>query len=334
MWACPIGSADEAPCPTLNLQEAMRFKPVASTGVTRRSKQPLRLGGYDVPTGAILMVPFDAVHRCNFERPDDFWPVRACGAGVPARLLRLCTATRERKEARPLPALVLGCAPAGGSCWRAASQSCSIRAPALGLWFCALPVRRAPPRHRQRDSYGPAVSLSSPAQERWLDPMAAYLPEEGAPAHDGEPAPGSASPLAKPAPGASTPPATPALGPATPGASPAPVSASPPATPALGTTAAGLAPGAASPPTTLLLGPATPGAELAPAAAPSPATPALDAAASGLPGGPAPPAASPGGGAPKRFLAFSTGPRQVRPGGKRVCGCIPCWLHGGVPGGD
>jgi cytochrome P450 len=70
----------------------MRFKPVASTGVTRRSKQPLRLGGYDVPAGAILMVPFDAVHRCNFERPDDFWPVRACRGRVQAHLRCLCAA--------------------------------------------------------------------------------------------------------------------------------------------------------------------------------------------------------------------------------------------------
>ena len=75
----------------------MRFKPVASTGVTRRSKQPLRLGGYDVPAGAILMVPFDAVHRCNFERPDDFWPVRACCAAVPARLRRHCGAKEVSK---------------------------------------------------------------------------------------------------------------------------------------------------------------------------------------------------------------------------------------------
>lgn len=58
------------------LQEAMRFKPVASTGTTRKAKQALRLGGYAIPAGTLLLVPFDPVHRCNFERPDDFWPVR------------------------------------------------------------------------------------------------------------------------------------------------------------------------------------------------------------------------------------------------------------------
>lgn len=59
-------------------QEAMRFKPVASTGTTRHTKRPLTLGGHTIPAGALLLVPFDPVHRCNFERPDDFWPVRAC----------------------------------------------------------------------------------------------------------------------------------------------------------------------------------------------------------------------------------------------------------------
>lgn len=56
----------------------MRFKPVASTGTTRHTKRPLTLGGYTIPAGALLLVPFDPVHRCNFERPDDFWPVRTC----------------------------------------------------------------------------------------------------------------------------------------------------------------------------------------------------------------------------------------------------------------
>ncbi len=58
-------------------QEAMRFKPVASTGTTRHTKRPLTLGGHLIPAGALLLVPFDPVHRCNFERPDDFWPVCA-----------------------------------------------------------------------------------------------------------------------------------------------------------------------------------------------------------------------------------------------------------------
>ena len=60
-------------------QEAMRMRPVASTGVTRFAKRNMQLGQYFIPKGTMLLVPFDAVHHFhgNWEDPDSFMPV--CG---------------------------------------------------------------------------------------------------------------------------------------------------------------------------------------------------------------------------------------------------------------
>lgn len=59
-------------------QEAMRVRPVASTGTTRYTKRDMRLGGHLVPKGTLLDVPFDAVHHFpgNWADPDAFTPVR------------------------------------------------------------------------------------------------------------------------------------------------------------------------------------------------------------------------------------------------------------------
>ena len=61
-------------------QEAMRVRPVASSGTTRIAKRKLQLGPYNIPAGSMLLVPFDAVHhfKGNWEQPDDFIPVRLC----------------------------------------------------------------------------------------------------------------------------------------------------------------------------------------------------------------------------------------------------------------
>lgn len=55
------------------------MRPVASSGTTRFSRRPMRLGKYVIPAGTVLLVPFDAVHhfRGNWEDPDTFDPVRA-----------------------------------------------------------------------------------------------------------------------------------------------------------------------------------------------------------------------------------------------------------------
>ena len=62
------------------LQEAMRVRPVASSGTTRRAARDLKLCGHLVPKGSLLVCPFDAAHRlpANFgPDADDFLPVRA-----------------------------------------------------------------------------------------------------------------------------------------------------------------------------------------------------------------------------------------------------------------
>ena len=67
------------------LQEAMRLRPVASTGVTRRTEQELRLLGYTIPAGTIVLSPFDPAHRWEGnwpDRPDDFVPVGRPASGA------------------------------------------------------------------------------------------------------------------------------------------------------------------------------------------------------------------------------------------------------------
>lgn len=53
------------------LQEAMRVRPVASTGTTRYAKHEMTIGGHLVPKGTILNVPFDAVHHFPGNWPHD-----------------------------------------------------------------------------------------------------------------------------------------------------------------------------------------------------------------------------------------------------------------------
>ena len=43
------------------LQEAMRVRPVAATGVTRYTKRAMKLGGCYLPAGTMIAVPFYAV---------------------------------------------------------------------------------------------------------------------------------------------------------------------------------------------------------------------------------------------------------------------------------
>ena len=62
----------------LHLQEAMRLRPVASTGTTRRTERELSLLGYKIPAGTLMLCPFDPAHRWEGnwpDRPEEFVPV-------------------------------------------------------------------------------------------------------------------------------------------------------------------------------------------------------------------------------------------------------------------
>lgn len=66
-------------------KEAMRCKPVASSGTTRRVKRDLVVGGHLVPAGSIVLAPFDAVHHLPQNWPDDpdaFLPERWAAPGA------------------------------------------------------------------------------------------------------------------------------------------------------------------------------------------------------------------------------------------------------------
>jgi fatty acid synthase len=66
-------------------KEAMRVKPVASSGTTRTVKRDLVVGGYLIPRGATVLCPFDAVHHLPQNWPDDpakFMPERWAAAGA------------------------------------------------------------------------------------------------------------------------------------------------------------------------------------------------------------------------------------------------------------
>lgn len=80
--AAASASAPESSGALVDRQEAMRVKPVASTGSSRLTKRDLRLGGYDIPAGTLVIAPFDAVHHSplNWDDPDAFKPVGAPSA--------------------------------------------------------------------------------------------------------------------------------------------------------------------------------------------------------------------------------------------------------------
>jgi cytochrome P450 len=61
----PVSYADLGRLPYLAsvCKEAMRVRPVASSGTTRRVKRDLTIGGYLIPAGATVLCPFDAVHK-------------------------------------------------------------------------------------------------------------------------------------------------------------------------------------------------------------------------------------------------------------------------------
>jgi fatty acid synthase len=61
----PVAYGDLARLPYLAAvcKEAMRVRPVASSGTTRRVKRDLMLNGYLIPAGATILCPFDAVHK-------------------------------------------------------------------------------------------------------------------------------------------------------------------------------------------------------------------------------------------------------------------------------
>jgi hypothetical protein len=69
-------------------------RPVASAGVTRYTQRGMRLGGYFVPKGTLLLMPFDAVHHLpgNWADPDAFIPVSA-----------RCTSPADGSHGPPLP---------------------------------------------------------------------------------------------------------------------------------------------------------------------------------------------------------------------------------------
>ena len=61
----PVAYGDLARLPYLAAvcKEAMRVRPVASSGTTRRVKRDLMLNGYLIPAGSTILCPFDAVHK-------------------------------------------------------------------------------------------------------------------------------------------------------------------------------------------------------------------------------------------------------------------------------
>ena len=61
----PVAYSDLARLPYLGAvcKEAMRVRPVASSGTTRRVKRDLMINGYLIPAGATILCPFDAVHK-------------------------------------------------------------------------------------------------------------------------------------------------------------------------------------------------------------------------------------------------------------------------------
>lgn len=60
------------------LQESMRLYPVVSSGTARITSAPMRLGGYDLPAGQPVLIPFFAIHRSPalWPEPDAFQPER------------------------------------------------------------------------------------------------------------------------------------------------------------------------------------------------------------------------------------------------------------------
>jgi len=83
--ALTYADLNELPYLAMVCKEAMRCKPVASSGTTRRVKRDLVVGGHLVPAGSVVLAPFDAVHHLPQhwpDNPDEFRPERWADAGA------------------------------------------------------------------------------------------------------------------------------------------------------------------------------------------------------------------------------------------------------------
>ncbi|CAL8465333.1 g4868 [Coccomyxa elongata] len=101
----PMEFADLAALPYLSWvsKEAMRVRPVASTGTSRVTKTDMVIGGHLIPGNSFIVVPFDAVHHWAGNWPDQphaFIPERWAAQGS-----ELAAATGTA-EPRPLTGAV------------------------------------------------------------------------------------------------------------------------------------------------------------------------------------------------------------------------------------
>jgi cytochrome P450 len=69
---------DQLPYLDAVVRESLRFHSLIPNGSGRIVRKTFRLGGYEVPAGAMVSVAFHALHRRPevFERADEFWPER------------------------------------------------------------------------------------------------------------------------------------------------------------------------------------------------------------------------------------------------------------------
>ena len=73
-----LDELDDLPYLDAVIRESLRYYSVIPNGSGRLAKREVKLGGYDVPAGAMVSVAFHLLHRKPgvFDRADEFWPER------------------------------------------------------------------------------------------------------------------------------------------------------------------------------------------------------------------------------------------------------------------
>nr|WP_282600213.1 cytochrome P450 [Patulibacter sp. SYSU D01012] len=98
----------DAPLFSATIAETLRLRPPAMASL-RRLQEPLTLGGFDLPAGTNVMVPFVLLHRDPdvFTDPDRFDPDRFLDAPAPPSFLPFGGGVR-RCPAEPLAGVEFG----------------------------------------------------------------------------------------------------------------------------------------------------------------------------------------------------------------------------------